>query len=264
MPDDLKLVRRYELKYLIAEETAQEIRDHIRKVCVLDSHADPTTCTYIVNNIYFDTPDLRFYHDTRFRKLTRFKPRARYYGDACDCIFPELKYRHGSIIWKTRYKTTMSEWRQLFNGRSEEHEEPVIKRYHDTFDEVIRMYAAEPTLQVRYIREPYVTQLEDYGRVTFDRRLTSRLAFGSYETDLDDDFIFYDDAQSMRCDDSMVVLEIKVETNVPRWVIELVRKFDLVQTGFSKYCTGIEHHTHYRATERTGIHARNGFHLGMR
>ena len=70
---------------------------------------------YIVNNLYFDTTDLRFYNDTKFRKPTRFKPRARYYGNkATNFIWPEIKYRNASVIWKRRYKIPIERWPELF------------------------------------------------------------------------------------------------------------------------------------------------------
>lgn len=247
MADELNRVRRYELKYLINEELAAEIRYHIRHMCVLDKHADPVTGTYIVNNLYFDTSDLKFYYDTRFRKLTRFKPRARYYGENPKVIFPELKYRNNSVIWKTRYSIPVEKWTELFFPVLSDRTEPVIKSRFDTFEEMIHLYSAEPVLQVRYIREPYVTELEDYGRITFDRRLSSRPAHGSLDLELAEDYVYYDDAHTIRGHSEMVLLEIKVETNVPRWVIDLVGKFNLIQTGFSKYCTGIESHFGYRA-----------------
>lgn len=247
MFDDLRQVQRYELKYLVAEETAQRVRDHILHFCSLDKYADPVTRTYMVNNLYFDTPGLQFYHDTRFRKPTRFKPRARYYGEYPDFIYPELKYRTNSIIWKTRTRVAASEWTGLFYPDVSDCGEAVIKSRIDTFQEAIDLYHAEPVLQVRYEREPYVTDLENYGRVTFDRKISSRPANGSLELDLAADYIFYDDAQTIRGSDSMVVLEIKVETNVPAWVIDVVSRFNLMQTGFSKYCNGIECHMGYRA-----------------
>jgi len=116
--DDLKQIQRYELKYLIAEETARRVRDHILHFCSLDKHADPVTRTYIVNNLYFDTPGLQFYYDTRFRKPTRFKPRARYYGEYPEYIYPELKYRTNSIIWKTRKPKSLPKYSRNFPPNS--------------------------------------------------------------------------------------------------------------------------------------------------
>jgi hypothetical protein len=63
--DDLTKIRRYELKYTIPESTAAAIRDYISNICTLDKNVPVGQNRYIVNNLYFDTYDLRFYHDTK-------------------------------------------------------------------------------------------------------------------------------------------------------------------------------------------------------
>ena len=240
--NDLSNIRRYELKYTIDETLASEIRDYIKNICTLDKHVPPGEKGYIVNNLYFDTIDLRFYYDTKFRKLTRYKPRARYYGEkATDFIWPEIKYRHASVIWKRRYSIPIAHWSTLFAPTENGQKPPAIKTHLETFDDVVYWHSAQPVLHVRYHREPYVTELEAYGRVTFDRHLCCRSTHGSIDLDYNEqDMFYYDDPVSAKNMDSPVILEIKVETLVPAWVIELIHKFNLVQRGFSKYCYGID------------------------
>ena len=136
--NSLSKIRRYELKYTITEGLASEIRDYISTICTLDKHVPPGEKGYIVNNLYFDTDDLRFYHDTKHRKLTRYKPRARFYGDkATDYIWPEIKFRNASVIWKLRYSIPVEEWPALFTGSRTEYSPPAFKDRFETFDEVI-------------------------------------------------------------------------------------------------------------------------------
>ena len=253
MSTDLSKIRRYELKYTISEETACQIRDYIQNICTLDEHVPAGKTGYIVNNLYFDTPDLKFYQDTKFKKLTRYKPRARYYGEkATDLIFPEIKYRNASIIWKKRYSLPIEQWPDMFIPRKTDRREPLIKQQLDTFDEVIYWYNAQAVLHVRYFREPYVTELEEYGRVTFDRQLCCRPTRGDFDLDYNEnELLYYDDPVTSMNYDSLVLLEIKVETMVPQWAIELIRKFNLVQRAFSKYCYGIDYVMGYLHNGRT-------------
>ena len=247
MLDDLKDIRRYELKYTITESIAEEIRDYISCICFLDKHVPEGETGYTVNNLYFDTANLQFYHDTKFRKLTRYKPRARFYGmKVGDCIWPEIKYRHGSIIWKNRYCIPVECWPSLFNPELSNETKCNIKKQLNRFEEIIHWHGAEPVLHVRYFREPYVTQLESYGRITFDRSLAYRQIYGSTDLDYHEkDMLFYDDPVTTVNHRSPVLLEIKVETLVPQWVIQLIKKFNLVQRPFSKYCYGIDHIQNY-------------------
>ncbi len=241
--EDANEITRYELKYAITEELAAGIRDYIRNICTLDKHVPPGMNGYLVNNLYFDTPDLQFYYDSKFRKPIRYKPRARFYGEkATDTIWPEIKYRHASVIWKKRYPVSVEHWQELFFQRKTERREPLVKTRLDIFDDFIHWHDVRSVLHVRYFREPYVTDLEGYGRVTFDRQLCCRSTGGSINLGYDEqDMVYYDDPASCKNDDTPVILEIKVETFVPVWAVELIRTFQLMQRAFSKYCYGIDY-----------------------
>jgi len=51
---------------------------------------------------------------------------------------------------------------------------------------------------------------------------------------------YYGDPSPLQGGDSPVVLEIKTHTSVPLWVPELVRRFSLIQRGYSKYCYAVD------------------------
>jgi hypothetical protein len=236
------IISRYEAKYVIDERLARAVRDGIRGYCSPDEHVDANG-RYTVNNLYFDTPDLRFYYDTKFKQYNRFKPRVRFYGQAPDSyLWVELKHKIKNVTWKTRRRINVGEWPKLLEV-SEPFAGPArIIRLTESFEDAVMRFQARPILHVRYVREPYVSNFDNYGRVTFDRCLTYRLAYGSFDLNPDSDMMCYDDCEStlVHSDDSPVILEIKTETLVPRWVIELVQRFELNQRGFSKYCYAID------------------------
>jgi hypothetical protein len=237
--DDIK---RYELKYAVTEETASEIREYIKDICTLDKHVLPGADGYIINTLYFDTLDLRLYHDAKLRRLNRYKTRVRYYGiQPTESIWTEIKYRSGNIIWKRRCRVPLDYWPKLFEPELTKRRQPVIRERLDTFDDLVIWNCEQPTLHVRYYREPYVTELEEYGRLTFDRKICCAPAENTCHLEYNEqDMIYFDDAVNSREDDSMVILEIKVGTYIPEWVIELIRKFNLRQRPYSKYCYGID------------------------
>jgi len=242
MNDDTHF-RRYELKYTISESKAAEIREYINGICIPDPHIPPGQNGYTVNNLYFDTPDLRFYTDTKFRKMTRYKPRARFYGDQVgDYIWPEIKYRHASIIWKRRQAIPVEKWPHLFSAQLHSAQQPEINPRIDSFEELVYWYNASAVMHVRYFREAYVTTLEQYGRITFDRRLCYRPLLGSIDLEYREaDMIYYDDPVTTVSSGSYLILEIKVETLLPYWVVDMIRRFRLKQRPFSKYCYSIDH-----------------------
>jgi hypothetical protein len=242
MEADLNGLRRYELKYTVSESLAREIRDYIQPLFSLDKHASTEQRGYIVNNVYLDTPGLRFYHDTKFRQETRLKPRIRYYGAEPDqFIALEVKHRHNNISWKRRRQIPVHEWPGVLEVSKAERMAPSFIDFPETFEEVNHLYCTAPVLHVRYFREPYVSDVDDYGRITFDRALRYRLAHGSHEIGgPDEDMIYYGDQATVQEEDSPVVLEIKTQAFVPFWAIELIRHFSLVQRGYSKYCYVID------------------------
>lgn len=237
--DDIK---RYELKYTISEEQASEIRDYIKNICTLDRHVCPGENGYVINTVYFDTMDLKFYHDAKLRRFNRYKTRVRFYGiQPSKRIWTEIKYRSGNIIWKRRSSVSTEHWPGLLEPEIAGIGQPVIKDRIDTFEDLVSWGCAQPTLHVRYFREPYVTDLEEYGRLTFDRCVCCRHAENSYNLEYDErNMIYIDDPVNTRDEDSRVILEIKTGTNIPAWIIDLIRKFNLRQRHYSKYCYGIE------------------------
>jgi hypothetical protein len=235
------VISRYEAKYLIDERTARAIAKNIRGYCSPDEHVDANG-RYIVNNLYLETSELRFYYDTKFKEFNRFKPRVRFYGmEPESYLWVELKHKIKNVTWKTRRRIGVSEWPGLLQ-MSESFEGPARKvQLTDSFEGVVMRFQARPMLHVRYVREPYVSNFENYGRVTFDRCLTFRLAHGSYDLSSDCEMCCYDDSETtMYSDESPVILEIKTETLVPKWVVQLIQRFDLTQRGFSKYCYAID------------------------
>ena len=48
---------------------------------------------------------------------------------------------------------------------------PSFIDFPGTFEEVNHLYCTAPVLLVHYFREPYVSDVDDYGRITFDRAL---------------------------------------------------------------------------------------------
>ncbi|MBT6145004.1 MAG: polyphosphate polymerase domain-containing protein [Gemmatimonadetes bacterium] len=230
------------MKYTVSESQAVAIRDYIQPIFTLDRHAAAEQGGYVVNNVYLDTPGLRFYYDTKFRRETRLKPRVRYYGqEPEDFVILEVKHRHNTISWKRRQQISTHEWPGVLDVSRSERETPRFIRMPETFEEVNHLYCTAPVVHVRYFREPYVSDIDAYGRITFDRSLRYRLALGSSAIGGgDEDMTYYGDQAEPYGEDSPVVLEIKTEAFVPLWATDLIRRFGLVQRGYSKYCYVID------------------------
>ena len=237
MAIDLAPIHRYEMKYTVTEELAAEIREFIQPLFSLDANLPAGRACYTVNSVYMDTPGLRFYHDTRLRRLLRFKPRVRYYGiDQIGSATLEVKYRHSRTVWKVRERIATSEWPGVIQVATGDRRSPRHETMPRSFVDLHHLYGTEPVLHVRYEREPYVSEVDAYGRITFDRAMRYRLMGGSYDLwSRDEEMSYYDDGITAQWAGSPVVVEIKTESLVPLWALDLVKRFSLVQRGYSKY-----------------------------
>ena len=247
-----EVISRYESKYLVPSSLVPHLKDYISAFCSPDRHAGPDG-RYTVNNLYFETPGLRFYNDTRLKRFTRFKPRCRFYGDGSDgFLWLELKHKVANVTWKIRRRIPVAGWDTLFlaNFETADHRARRTKVV-ESFEDAVIMFDAAPYLFVRYNREPFVSDVSQYGRITFDRQLTYCMAHGSAKLLHGRPYTYYDDVvTAVHADsESPVLVEIKTETNVPQWIVNMVQKFDLNRRGFSKYCQAVDHHLSFMLPE---------------
>ena len=246
MTGQTSFISRYESKYLVPASIVPALKEHVSAFCSPDRYAGPDG-RYVVNNLYFETPDLRFYNDTRLKRFERFKPRCRFYGDGSDgFLWLELKHKIQNVTFKTRRRIPVSDWDTLFQvnyDASTGVEGTRRVKVVESFEDAVIAFGASPFLFVRYVREPYVSDVSEYGRVTFDRGLSYCMASGSGQLLHGRPYTFYDDVVTAvhPDDESPVLVEIKTETNVPLWVVSMIRKFDLSRRGFSKYCQAVDH-----------------------
>ena len=244
MPERSEILR-YENKYLISEDVARAIAEHIRPLCVLDPNADPVSKGYVIHSLYFDTPQLDFYYANERKSLVRFKPRARTYASnpPCPYVWLELKCKVGPKCRKTRWRIDAAEWPQVLE-RSPHLLAPELFQ-NDAFMHIIGRYGATPMTHVRYHREAYASEIDHYVRITFDRCITAHPAHGSPHLGENDRQLLsqavpIDDEVAFEADLSAVLLEIKCEEQAPLWIVDLVQRFGLALRGVSKYSLAVE------------------------
>lgn len=222
---------RLELKYHLTERQAEVIRRAIEPWCVPDAYNGPRG--YMISSLYLDSPTLEF-HRARLRNdRDRLKLRIRTYESTGPAQL-EIKRKVGKIIAKER--TAVARDALLVENGDDE--------IADLFHTLRHRTGAEPRLTVRYLREAWTSRVDSYARVTFDRNILAAAARptdwtlhptpdGSWSR-LDRGGHLHDGVTSS------VLLELKCEAFVPRWMSDLITRFELRSTGFSKYSTGVQ------------------------
>ena len=242
---------RLELKYLIDELTAERIHDQILPYCHADIHNPVTRGCYEergygISSLYLDSPSLAFHRAKERGDPDRLKLRVRTY-DSSQFAMLELKRKTSDVIAKTRVAVDRSAVESAISGLAKPRgDTDESQRHLDRFVFTAVHAGAEPTLHVRYRREAYVSNVDDYARVTFDRGIRAQRASG-WDLDPDPyDWSDFDDAWRLEFRATPVVLELKCHAQVPCWLTDLIRANDLERRSFSKYSIGI-HLTSLRA-----------------
>jgi hypothetical protein len=232
----MEIPDRYEMRYLISESQVEAVRRAIAPYCVLDAHCeDMPNYEYGIQSLYLDTPNRDLFRISRQRRARRWKARVRRY-DGSDRVFLEIKDKDHDLVQKQRARIPLDGWALRLHG------EPLADagQAESIFRQRLERHGLEPMLMVRYLREAWMSTVDSYARVTFDRRITCQ-AWSEWSLDVDDaNWLALDSARSMLAVPQGVVLELKCLTAVPRWLSSVVQNVGLARVRYSKYCRGIE------------------------
>jgi hypothetical protein len=245
-PGEQTRFERLELKYQINEALVRILRAEIAPYCSPDSHARPELGgSYPIYTLYLDTPRFDFYQQKKRREMDRFKLRVRTYGPESPALL-EVKRKCGDVVQKSRAIVPRDIVEDAVRGAGcPTHDTEEQRQNLDRFAFLVARTGAAPVTLIRYLREAWVSRVDGYARVTFDRRLGARMVQG-WELGGDDE----GDRAREWCslagewlrDGAMdpVLLELKCETRMPEWMAAVIRRHELRKKGFSKYCRGLE------------------------
>jgi SPX domain protein involved in polyphosphate accumulation len=240
-------IERYEYKYLIPERTVPEIRAAALATCKLDKHAGESR-SYTIRSLYFDTDRYHLYWANEREQRDRFKVRARTYPGKAAPVFLEVKRRVGDVILKTRAALPEDLWREALSSTPG----AALARIEEAarikkgglgalrIAELVHTYHLAPRLLVEYDREAYESVLDNYARLTFDRRIVCQ-AKDTFDLNADPKrWRAVDHPAQTWTHEPMCVLELKFERSPPRWMVNLIKRVELVRLSFSKYCYSVD------------------------
>ncbi|MEL6547023.1 MAG: VTC domain-containing protein, partial [Myxococcota bacterium] len=157
--------------------------------------------------------------------------------------FVEVKTRNNEVICKTRGQLPKESWSDLVQRPSAQSMMSVpgkSRRAVERFVSLTHSLNATPRVLVRYEREPYMSVIDDYARVTFDRKVLSKRA-SKWELELPQETWRPVDnpLNTKTTNESLTILELKFTSAVPLWMTNLVRRLQLQRLSFSKYATSV-------------------------
>lgn len=234
------LIERYEHKYLIPERLVPAIREAALATSKIDKYADPDG-TYRIRSLYFDTDRHDLFAANEREQGDRFKVRARVYPGKKSPVFLEVKRRVLDVIVKTRAAVAAERWLDVLTMQPAALEalSPSARAGASRFLALYHRHHLRPVLLVDYQREAYVSELDSYARLTFDRSIVVQT---QHRLDCEADprrWRPIDHRGQTRTREPVCVLELKFERRPPMWMSALVQRLGLVRHSFSKYCYGI-------------------------
>ncbi len=244
---------RLELKYLIGERTATRIRSQLAPFCDEDENQSSNgaaTRGYPVCSLYLDTPSLSFHRAKESGHAERFKLRVRGYAPGSG-FWLEHKRRSNDLVHKSRARFYDQPLEDAAHGRGKLlKDDDAARRTAEGFAKRVCETGAAPTLLVRYDRQAFVSHVDSYARVTFDRNVefqrTNRWTLEG------DPFAWHGLQERVAADlpRPLVILEIKCGLAVPTWLGNIVRSNELRRRSVSKYSLGIYSTRRLRGHER--------------
>ena len=230
---------RYELKYLVNEACAQQVRDFARRYLVPDPHArqgEGTGYGYPIYSVYLDSPQLDLFTATIEGHKNRFKLRTRYYDETPDSpVFFEIKRRANQAILKERARVHHEAAGRLLEGASPDPSDlvnPADARAWTALQKFCKLrdkIDADGRVIVAYDREAWVTPEDNSARLTFDRDLKGATFDPVSPTWRSTPWV------ATPMGGGGIVMEMKFTDRLPGWMQDVVRIFDLDRCSMAKY-----------------------------
>ncbi len=262
---------RYELKYTIPQNLIEPISDYLKTYCHLDKHSlESKDLFYSINSLYFDTPNYTFLKNRLYTKSPRFNMRARSYGyEPKAPYFLEIKYKDGNIIRKYRSKIDEDEWERMFSDfeyRTNLQGNLSEMKNKELFYQTAMKYLATPKIFTQYRRKAFISNVNEYARVTMDRDMHCYLEDNYNLTPNLDKLIPYDNEviyakEPDKINGDSIILELKCYPDrVPLWMLDMIKEFQLIRTSFSKYVKStltikdfdVNHNLYFNFNDRKG------------
>lgn len=213
--------KRYEIKYILTSEQRKALKEEMNGIMKIDRYGKTT-----IRNIYFDTENYRLIRTSLDKPVYKEKLRVRSYRRVNDedDVFVELKKKFESLVYKRRIalpEYIAMDWLAAGGEQPEDTQIASEIEYFRNFYEGIA-----PKVFLSYEREAYYPEDGTDTRITLDSNIIARdhdlsLRYGVYGDNV--------------IDRDLTVLEVKVASAMPMWLIRFLNSNNISKTSFSKY-----------------------------
>ncbi|WP_413585012.1 VTC domain-containing protein [Bdellovibrio sp. HCB274] len=226
------------MKYLIPASMVESISRFVETYCEMDYYSTVSPDKhYTINSLYLDTPSLYLLRFKESANAFNFNMRIRSYGDnPKPPYFFEIKYKLQEFVRKKRALVHEEKWSDILEwGTIPDHIQGSSRNNLEEFLRVKMTYNTAPVILTQYRRKAYLSVVDDYARVTFDRDLRYQEMNDWCVKPEEQLLSHYDHPDSFEEPGCNVILELKCEKKIPYWMVDLIRHFQLEGGSFSKF-----------------------------
>jgi hypothetical protein len=180
---------------------------------------------YTVRSMYFDNYENRCFYENENGVEPREKYRIRIYNVDNTRISLECKRKEYGMTNKTSCLISQKQYSDIINGR--------VLLYEKTDSALLRKFLMQmktqlfrPTVIVEYERTPFVYDIGNV-RITIDRNIRSSDRYSEFFKDRLASRVVLPQGQQL--------LEVKYNTFLPPFILDVLQTGELQQTTFSKF-----------------------------
>lgn len=224
-----KIFKRKEIKYKLSFEHFESFKEEL-----LNFMKDCGYGLHQISSLYYDTKSYDFALAPLFNPSFKEKFRVRSYGQASKDkdIFLELKKKFKGITYKRRISQNFSLFEENFPQLSceENFSSLQIKKEIEYF---VKKNSLEPKILISYDRLAFQQKNDENFRVTFDFDIKFKL----------EDLDLTKENSGQKVDEKLeVLMEVKAANSYPLFFTQLLSKYKIYPSSFSKYSTTFQNH----------------------
>lgn len=220
--------QRHEFKYFIPKHRMENLVPELLHFMKFDDYSG--TDYYPLHSIYFDTEDWQAYYEKLDGIERRKKFRIRSYTNnpkPDTKVMLEIKEKNKDVILKRRVPVPFKDIPKFVTGQ------PILEdnAAHDEWRYALIRNNLRPKILISYERRAFMPVNHGDWRITIDRNVSYAMVKSATD--------FGANTKPTKWAGKYTVLEVKFDKHPPKFVIDLIRKYNLSNEAISKFTESV-------------------------
>lgn len=213
------MMQRYEMKFILTKDQLVAFQDALKGHMEVDQYGKTS-----IASIYYDTPDYLLIRKSLEKPVYKEKIRLRSYGLANNnkTVYLELKRKALGVVYKRRIALKEDIAEGFLNHQDVNLKDNQVTREIAYFRDYLQVL--EPKIMIIYDRTSYA-EMNGNIRLTIDENPRYRNDVLNLHTSMDGKLLL---------PPGSAILEIKVQQELPLWLVSILSKYKIYKTSFSK------------------------------